>query len=85
MNTINLPEPDVGNCILLFECQTEQGVALASLSCPVRIAEDVYYAVTMEMSLTQDLTDQKFRKIVAEAAKDVYTTTGVININLQRH
>jgi hypothetical protein len=74
---------DVGYCTIEFEFALENQVIGSKVRCPINIAEDLYCAVTLEVTIAQNLTKDKLRKIILKTFGDLYA--GPINEIVQVH
>lgn len=74
---------DVGYCTIEFEFASKNTAIYSTVRCPINIAEDLYCAVSLEVSIAQNLTKHKLREIILENFSELYS--GPINEIVQVH
>lgn len=83
MKTYITSKSDVGYCTIEFEFNVRNSLIGSTVRCPLNIAEDLYCAVTLEVTIAEDLTKDKLRKIILETFSDLYS--GPVNEIVQVH
>lgn len=66
MNILPPPKADIGYCTIEFEFEVEGSPFATTLRCPVNLAEDLYCAVTLEITIAENLTKNRVQEILAE-------------------
>ena len=81
MNTYITSKSDVGYCTIEFEFNVGNNIIGSIVRCPINIAEDLYCAVTLEVTIARDLTKDKLREIILDTFGELYS--GPINEIMQ--